>query len=223
MKQHRTILVTGASRGAGRVIASELVDRGHCVFTLQRKPLPSVEHGLVENRVVSQLTWLQCDLEKPMDIDFACRELAERKVVLDVVIHASVLRGKISPKLLDYKYLFSHVVVNSIAPLLLTNTMKGLGVIKPGTLSLFFWDKFCKDVEFLPYRLSKGMLFAGVKVFFQDCAGYPYLMVALPNMENEFSSDVAAKNVSEIIEETHELAAEAVLDSCYLDLSEVAG
>lgn len=111
----RHVAITGASRGLGRIIAQAFVDCGDRVFLLARD---SAELAATASELGRTATPIAVDLERPIEIRHAFREIAETIGSLDILINnAGVGFPRRLSELTD-EDLHRQVAVNLTAPLL---------------------------------------------------------------------------------------------------------
>ncbi|GAA5231917.1 SDR family oxidoreductase [Verticiella sediminum] len=85
MEKHRTIVVTGASRGIGAEIAGELARRGHAVACLSRSGSPPDVHDAVG--LADLFFCLRCDVSREDDLRAAFGQVAERFGGIDGLVN----------------------------------------------------------------------------------------------------------------------------------------
>ena len=84
----KTIIVTGGSKGLGRVFVDTLVERGANVACLARQSEQLVE---LQDRKLDNLMAIACDISRPDEVDAAVHTCAERFGTLDAVVNNAAL------------------------------------------------------------------------------------------------------------------------------------
>lgn len=96
-QQHDTVVVTGGSTGIGAAICRQLLDEGHTVVNLARRPL-ELEHRALHN--------VTLDLSDRERTEAVARETAEAFPVTGLVHNAGLIRPNLLPEVqlddLDY-------------------------------------------------------------------------------------------------------------------------
>ena len=136
MRHYDTALVTGASRGLGAAIASELAGRGYAVVIAARSEA-ELQRSAAELRVRhgARVDWLPVDLARPDTLGDFADTLVRRFGPVDVLINNAGI-GAYKP-LVEWtpREIIDNVNVNLLAPMLLARALlPGLIALRKGMI-----------------------------------------------------------------------------------------
>lgn len=126
----KTCLVTGANRGLGYAIASELASRGGRVIMACRSGIPEAGDAIKAATGARDIEMIQVDLADMASITHFCEELETRQIRLDVlVLNAGITppHSRQSPQGQDVMFM-----VNYLANFILCNRLIKAGVVGGG-------------------------------------------------------------------------------------------
>lgn len=122
-------LVTGANRGLGKAIASQLAQRGARVIMACRSGIPEAGADVARESGSSAIETLPVDLGNLHSVVSMTESLARSKRTLDlIVLNAGVVPSNARPTAQGFELMFG---VNFLANVLLVERLLALGVIHP--------------------------------------------------------------------------------------------
>ncbi|MFT3927561.1 MAG: SDR family NAD(P)-dependent oxidoreductase [Myxococcales bacterium] len=122
-------LVTGANRGLGKAIATQLAERGAHVIMACRTGIPEAAADVMQSSGSSHVEMLPVDLADLHSVIALCEELARSGRRLDlVVLNAGVVPSSARPTKQGFELMFG---VNFLANVLLVERLLSLCVIEP--------------------------------------------------------------------------------------------
>ena len=151
---NKTILVTGASSGIGRVIAIECSKMGATLVITGRN-----ESRLQETLTLLQNSGHSCvvsDLSQKDDLD----NLVEQLPALDGVVHCAAILKKLPPKFINEKAWQETIETNLFAPALLSQRLVKKNKIKEASSIVFISSIASTVASFgnISYMASKGAI-----------------------------------------------------------------
>src|ERR1700739_1848494 len=119
---HRTVLITGASRGLGLGIARNLVTTGYNVIALARSETRelSAAIALSKSQASPRLQFVQFDLNKTAEIPKLVRTLRDEFGPLFGLVNNAALGLSGTLSLMHNSQIEALVRVNTVAPIILT-------------------------------------------------------------------------------------------------------
>jgi len=125
----KVALVTGANRGLGKAIATQLAQRGARVIMACRSGIPEAGDDVARASGSRGIEMLPVDLGDLRSVVTLCTTLSEAKRALDlVVLNAGVVPRSARPTTQGFELMFG---VNYLANVLLVERLLSLGVIRP--------------------------------------------------------------------------------------------
>src|SRR5688500_6153544 len=111
--QDKTVVLTGAANGIGRVLAQGLAQQGCCLILVDRDAT-RLEELAAQLENVSTLT---CDLSDPQQRREVARKVLELSLTIDGIIHNAAIdpRKTFEETELDF---FRHVMATNVEPAL---------------------------------------------------------------------------------------------------------
>jgi NAD(P)-dependent dehydrogenase (short-subunit alcohol dehydrogenase family) len=125
----RLALVTGANRGLGKAISSQLASRGAHVIMACRSGIPEAAQQISRESGSSAIEMLPLDLADLHSVNTAAETLASSKRCLDLlVLNAGVVPSSARPTAQGFELMFG---VNYLANVLFVERLLALGVLHP--------------------------------------------------------------------------------------------
>lgn len=198
------ILVTGASRGLGRAVSRRLVEAGHPVFGVHRRP--SGEADALERELAGSLRLFRSDLGDPSSVDVLVETLIRSGVRLaGAVFNAGISwHGSLVDDSTDH--LLAQLKTNLEAPLLLLRALLAGNCFGPKASLLFVSSNLVRRAlaSVVAYAASKGGIEAAVRVLAHELGprGFRVNAIAPGLMRTDMTVDLGEAAFERCIEET---------------------
>jgi short-subunit dehydrogenase len=179
-------IVTGASRGLGRLMVQELVHQGYCVWGLARSEKELRETQATLGDKISQFLIQTCDLSEPENLQSLSPQLLKKTPNIHLVVHNAGIEHYQHYEDYDLSTLKKIQTVNLLAPMELTRLLISTLKKNQGQVISIASLAGKKGVVFnAPYSATKAGLLLWADALNQEFSGQIRFSTLCPGFMDE--------------------------------------